>query len=170
MTGLDDLRLAGEVVGVDHEGWTAALRLEFERNAFNPVVGGQLLASTDRARVWGIRLAPGERLAAHRHVLDYVWTAITAGRSRQHTHDGTTRLVDYQPGDTRDFRFPAGHYLLHDLENIGTTELIFTTVEFLDSPNPPLPLPQHATAGPRPTGGLGPQGGDEAKSARLPSP
>jgi beta-alanine degradation protein BauB len=28
--------------------------------------------------------------------------------------------------------------MMHDLENIGDTVLAFTTVEFLDSPNPPL--------------------------------
>lgn len=29
---------------------------------------------------------------------------------------------------------------LHDIENIGDTELVFTTVEHLDSANAPLPL------------------------------
>ena len=41
--------------------------------------------------MWEIRLAPGERWHAHRHVLDYFWTAVNAGSSRQHTHDGTVR-------------------------------------------------------------------------------
>ena len=31
---------------------------------------------------------------------------------------------------------------MHDLENIGDQVLAFTTVEFLDSLNPPLPLAQ----------------------------
>jgi beta-alanine degradation protein BauB len=30
---------------------------------------------------------------------------------------------------------------VHDLENIGDGELIFCTVEFLDSANKPLPIP-----------------------------
>jgi beta-alanine degradation protein BauB len=30
---------------------------------------------------------------------------------------------------------------VHDLENIGTSELHFITVEFLDSANKPLPVP-----------------------------
>ena len=29
---------------------------------------------------------------------------------------------------------------MHDLENVGTTEPLFVTVEFLDSENPPLEL------------------------------
>jgi hypothetical protein len=30
--------------------------------------------------------------------------------------------------------------MMHDLENVGTTELLFVTAEFLDSENPPLEL------------------------------
>jgi hypothetical protein len=40
--------------------------------------------------------------------------------------------VDYEQGQTKRLTFGAGEYLLHDLENIGTTPLIFTTVELLD--------------------------------------
>lgn len=98
------------------------------------------MSENDRVRVWEIRLAPGERWHAHRHVLDYFWTAVTAGRSRQHTFDGTTREVSYQPGETRHFHFGAGEYLLHDIENVGDGEIIFTTVEHMNSENPPLPL------------------------------
>jgi oxalate decarboxylase/phosphoglucose isomerase-like protein (cupin superfamily) len=91
-------------------------------------------------RVWEIRLAPGERFHAHRHVLDYFWTAVAAGRSRQHTADGSTREVSYAAGETRHFTFAEGEFLLHDIENAGDTELVFTTVEHLDSANAPLPL------------------------------
>lgn len=137
---LTDQPLAGTLVGENFEGWSDDVKLDFEDNAFNGRVGGRLLAETSRARVWEIRLQPGERVGAHRHVLDYFWTAITAGASRQHTADGTTREVSYTPGETRHFRFGPGEYLLHDLENVGTAELVFTTVEFLDSANAPLDL------------------------------
>lgn len=73
-------------------------------------------------------------------LLDYFWTAITTGHGRQHASDGTTREVYYTPGQTRHRTFDRGAYLLHDLENIGKTELVFTTVEFTDSANSPLPL------------------------------
>jgi oxalate decarboxylase/phosphoglucose isomerase-like protein (cupin superfamily) len=139
-TFLADLPLAGTLVGTDFTGWSTELREEFQTHAEDGNVGSRLLSQTPRARVWEIRLAPGERWHAHRHVLDYFWTAINAGRSRQHTHDGTVREVSYQAGETRYFHFAKGEYLLHDIQNVGDTELIFTTVEHLDSENAPLDL------------------------------
>ncbi|PJI37271.1 hypothetical protein CTI14_65355, partial [Methylobacterium radiotolerans] len=44
-------------------------------------------------------------------------------------------------GDIQHLSFGPGESMTHDLANIGDTELIFTTVEFLDSANPPLALP-----------------------------
>jgi quercetin dioxygenase-like cupin family protein len=137
---LSDLPLAGELTGTGFTGWSAELRAEFEAHAHDGEVGSRLLSENDRVRVWEIRLAPGERWHAHRHVLDYFWTAVNAGRSRQHTSDGTTREVSYRAGETRHFTFAAGQYLVHDIENAGDTELVFTTVEHLDSANAPLPL------------------------------
>lgn len=137
---LTDTPLAGTLVGTDYEGWTDELRAEFDTHAHDGRVGSRLLSENNRVRVWEIRLAPGARWHAHRHVLDYFWTAVTPGRSRQHTADGTTREVAYDAGETRHFRFTAGEYLLHDIENIGDQELVFTTVEHLDSANAPLPL------------------------------
>jgi hypothetical protein len=32
---------------------------------------------------------------------------------------------------------------VHDLQNIGDSEMVFMTVEFLNSANKPLPLPEH---------------------------
>lgn len=137
---LADLPLAGTLIGTGFEGWSDELRAEFDAHSQDGAVGSRLLAETPRARIWEIRLQPGERWHAHRHVLDYFWTAINAGTSRQHTFDGTTRDVSYGAGETRYFHFGPGEYLLHDIENVGSTELIFTTVEHLDSDNAPLPL------------------------------
>ena len=137
---LTDAPLAGTVVGTDFEGWTDDLRAEFDEHSHDGHVGSRQLSENDRVRVWEIRLAPGERWHAHRHVLDYFWTAVNAGRSRQHTADGTTRDVSYDAGETRHFRFAAGEFLLHDIENVGDTDLVFTTVEHLDSANAALAL------------------------------
>ncbi len=137
---LTDAPLAGTLVGSDFEGWSDDLRAEFTEYAHDGHVGSRLLSANDRVRVWEIRLAPGERWHAHRHVLNYFWTAVNAGRSRQHTADGTTREVSYDAGETRHFRFAAGEFLLHDIENVGDTQLVFTTVEHLDSANPALPI------------------------------
>jgi uncharacterized cupin superfamily protein len=49
--------------------------------------------------------------------------------------------VEYAVGETRSFVFAAGESMVHDLENAGDAELVFTTVEYLDSANPPLGLP-----------------------------
>jgi beta-alanine degradation protein BauB len=135
---LTDAPLAGTLVGTDFDGWSGELRAEFETHAHDGEVGSRLLSENERVRVWEIRLSPGQRWHAHRHVLDYFWTAVNAGTSRQHTSDGTTRDVSYNAGETRHFAFAAGEYLLHDIENVGDTELVFTTVEHLDSANPPL--------------------------------
>jgi len=137
---LTEAPLAGTLVGTDFDGWSDDLRAEFAEHAHDGHVGSRLLSENDRVRVWEIRLAPGERWHAHRHVLDYFWTAVKAGTSRQHTADGTTREVSYAAGETRHFRFAAGEFLLHDIENVGDTELVFTTVEHLDSENASLPL------------------------------
>lgn len=135
---LTDAPLAGTLVATDFEGWSDELRAEFDTYSHDGYVGSQLLSQNERVRVWEIRLAPGERWHAHRHVLDYFWTAVNAGSSRQHTSDGTTRDVTYAAGETRHFSFAAGEFLLHDIENIGQSGLVFTTVEHLDSANAPL--------------------------------
>ncbi len=137
---LSDLPLAGTLVGTGFDGWSDELRAEFESHAHDGEVGSRLLSENSRVRVWEIRLAPGERWHVHRHVLDYFWTAVNAGRSRQHTSDGTTREVSYAAGETRHFTFGPGQYLLHDIENVGDTDLVFSTVEHLDSANAPLPV------------------------------
>jgi quercetin dioxygenase-like cupin family protein len=61
----------------------------------------RLLSETDHVRVWEIRLAPGERIGFHRHVLDYFWTAVTPGRARSHPEDGTIVEAVYSAGETR---------------------------------------------------------------------
>ncbi|WP_439400097.1 hypothetical protein ACRQ5Q_41535 (plasmid) [Bradyrhizobium sp. PMVTL-01] len=124
--------------------WPDLIRKEFETNQFNGRVGTRLLSETERVRVWEIRLAPGERIAFHRHVLDYFWTAVTPGSARSHMQDGTTVEAIYRAGDTRHFKYGKGEYKIHDLENTGVNDLWFTTVEFLDSANEPIKLDQEA--------------------------
>ncbi len=120
---------------------------EFRRNQQNGCVGMRLLSENDRVRVWDIRLKPGERIGFHRHVLDYFWTAITPGRARSHQQDGSTVETDYYAGETRHETYGPGECKIHDLENIGNAELIFTTVEFLGSANKPLPIPDKVRMG-----------------------
>ena len=125
----------------DRSHWPPEKIAEFERNQFNGCVGTELVSESPRVRVWMIHLAPGQRIAFHRHVLNYFWTAITAGRGRQYRHDGAILEKTYSVGETCHESYKLGEYKIHDLENIGDTELAFTTVEFLDSANAPLTVP-----------------------------
>ncbi len=122
-------------------GLDGALLAELRAARGNGCVGTELVSETDRVRVWMIRLAPGERIGFHEHVLDYFWTAITAGRARSNHEDGSTYEKTYAAGETQHAAYAAGESKIHDLENIGDTDLVFSTVEFLDSRNPPLPIP-----------------------------
>ena len=114
---------------------------EFAAARGNGCVGTRLLSEDARCRVWTIVLAPGARIGFHTHVLDYFWTAVTSGRARSHYGDGRVAEVDYRAGDIQHLSFGAGEAMTHDLANIGDTELIFTTVEFLNGANQPLALP-----------------------------
>src|SRR5262245_3987800 len=127
----------------DKSPWPADIATEFERESKNPnpCVGSTLLSENERTRVWIIRLAPGERIGFHRHVLDYFWTAVSGGRALQHVNDGTTVEYTYQPGETRHESYGKGEFKVHDLENRSDKEMIFMTVEFKDSANKPMPLP-----------------------------
>lgn len=126
------------VAGAD---WPEALREELRQNRDNACVGTELVSETERVRVWTIRLKPGERIGFHKHVLDYFWTCLSGGRARSHHEDGSTYETSYYPGETQHATYAAGEYKIHDLENIGDIELLFSTVEYLDSANKPLPVP-----------------------------
>ena len=133
-----------QAIRAEKSAWPQWLADEFEKERQHPngCVGTELLSESDRVRIWTIRLKPGERVGFHRHVLDYFWSAITPGRGRQHLQDGSTVEHTYRAGETRHETYRKGEFKVHDLENIGDSEMIFTTVEFLDSANAPLPVPQ----------------------------
>jgi len=118
--------------------WTPGLVAELQGAGNNGRVESTLVSESDRARVWLIEMAPGERLPFHTHVLDYFWVATSPGRTRSRYGDGTVAETNYQIGTTRHFHFAKGQSMTHDLENIGDTVLCFTTVEYLDSENTPL--------------------------------
>jgi hypothetical protein len=73
-------------------------------------------------------------------VLDYVWTCVTGGAAVSHTGAGETLAVSYGVGETRRLSFGTGESMIHDLENAGDDDLVFTTIEYLASANAPLPL------------------------------
>ena len=118
--------------------WPEAMRADLHASRRNGRVGSRLVSQSNRVRVWHLKLRPGERIGFHTHVLDYFWTAVTGGRARSHYSDGRVVEVTYEAGDTRHHQFGDGEFMMHDLTNIGDTDLVFTTVEFLDSANLPL--------------------------------
>jgi quercetin dioxygenase-like cupin family protein len=132
----------------DRSAWPPAIAAEFEREkqSHNGCVGNALVSESDRVRVWTIRLAPGERIGFHRHVLDYFWTSVSGGRGRQHLMDGTKVEYTYKPGETRHETYGSGQFKVHDLENLGDKEMVFMTIEFLQSANKPLAIPDGVRA------------------------
>src|SRR5260370_33378352 len=130
-----------KVSGRMFENWSQKLWRELEPANSNGQVGPRLLSECDVARIWEVRLKPGQRLSFHRHVLNYFWTVLNGGRAHSRTADGSTQEIEYYRGDTKNLRYHKGEGMTHDLENVGTTELLFITVEFLDSENSPLQLP-----------------------------
>ncbi|WP_216360211.1 cupin domain-containing protein [Sphingobium yanoikuyae] len=122
------------------DDWPSDARQELDANQWNGHVGQQLVSETELVRVWMMHLEPGERMPFHRHVLNYFWTALLPGRARSRYGDGSVRIYEYHRGETLHLDFPGGSGMVHDLTNIGDTPIAFVTVEFLDSPNRPLPL------------------------------
>ena len=122
--------------------WPEAVRADYESGgAGSGTVGSVLVSETDRVRVWHLTIPAGTRCGFHRHVLNYFWTAHTGGRARNFAEDGRVTETTYRAGDTAHLDFAEGQSMAHSLENTGDTDLVFTTVEFLDGPNAPLPVP-----------------------------
>lgn len=120
--------------------WSEDLIRELQGARANGRVGSRLVDETDTYRIWLIEMAPGERLPFHTHVMNYFWTATSAGRALSRYADGKVVEMDYTPGLTRHMSFAEGESMTHDLENTGDTVLCFVTVEDKRSPNAPLPL------------------------------
>jgi beta-alanine degradation protein BauB len=123
------------------EQWPVGLKAELDANRMSPIVGSTLVSETDKVRVWHLLIPAGQRCSFHRHVLNYFWTCHTHGRARGYYEDGSITETTHFPGDTKHSVYGLGEHLVHAVENAGTTDLLFTTVEFLDSANLPLPVP-----------------------------
>ena len=121
--------------------WPAGMRTELEENRMSPLVGSVLVSETDKLRVWHLLIPAGQRCTFHRHVLDYFGTCRTSGRARGYYEDGSITVTEHFPGDTTHLSYAAGEHMVHSVETIGTSDLLFTTVEFKDSANAPLPVP-----------------------------
>ena len=121
--------------------WPAGMKAEMLSNQMSGIVGSTLVSETDAVRVWHLLIPAGKRCTFHRHVLDYFWTCHTKGTARGYFEDGSITETVHFPGDTRHMTYGRGEHLLHAVENVGKTDLLFTTVEYKQSANAPLEVP-----------------------------
>ena len=98
----------------------------------NRQIATKQLFENDRVRIWELALEPGERAPFHCHGAPYFFVCVDAGKAMSRFANGTTVVMDYAVGDTW-FDELAGGAEVHDLENVGSTPLRFTTVELLGS-------------------------------------
>lgn len=111
--------------------WTVSLKNGIRTNINNTNVGEQLLLETEDFKVWSIHLPIGESLSFHKHNRPYFYTVKGNGKSRSFYADGTITETEYKKDDIMYFNdLNATNYFIHNLENIGSTTLVFTTVEF----------------------------------------
>lgn len=122
--------------------WPPGMEAEMRANLMNAIVGSTLVSETDKVRVWHLHIPAGQRCTFHRHVLDYFWTCHTDGVARGYYEDGSITETTHFPGDTRHLTYAKDEHLVHCVENIGSTDLLFTTVEYKQSANAPLPVPE----------------------------
>jgi hypothetical protein len=99
----------------------------------NHHIATNVVFENDRVRVWDLLLEPGERLPFHCHDRTYFFVTVEAGTAVSRFPDGNQVTMDYEPGAPWFTEIGADHEI-HDLENVGTTRLRFTTVELLDPP------------------------------------
>lgn len=121
--------------------WPEGLHAQMMEQLDNGCVGSVLVSETPTMRVWHLRIAPGARCGFHRHVNRYFWTSLVDGKARGYFSSGAIKDVIHYAGETKHFDYGAGDHMVHSVENIGDTELIFTTVEFIDGPNTALDIP-----------------------------
>lgn len=97
----------------------------------NRRVATRLLLENSDVRIWELRLEPGRRAPFHHHEHPYLWVCVQGGRARSRFPNGYLVEFDYEPGAANYTRPTAEEPEIHDLENVGTTTLLFTTVEIL---------------------------------------
>lgn len=113
--------------------WSDEKKEQLEQGLSNTQVGEKIVFENEEFRVWSIHLPANQSLPFHKHCKRYFWTALTSGKSRSYYDDGSISETEYEAGSTKYFEgLNDENYFVHNLENIGTTTLVFTTVEFLN--------------------------------------
>ncbi len=125
------------------DDWPEWLREELAKAHQNGCIGRQVISENARARIWRTRLEPSERIAFHCHALDYLWIALNDGKLQAREPSGRIECFEVNNGTVHYRHVPLNDRYVRDLENVGDAALSFIVVEFLDSANTPLPVPDH---------------------------
>ena len=124
---ISDINKAGNWSSI----WTEELKVSLRNQQENSQVGEKLILETEDFNVWSIKLPKGASLPFHRHSKPYFYTAINPGKSRSYYNDGSIKEIEYEANDIKYFNdLSEDNFFIHNLENIGETTLVFTTVEF----------------------------------------
>ena len=98
-------------------------------------VGTRLIYQDASIRVWQLHLKPAQRMPFHKHTTDYTWVALTAGHAVSYYGSGKVTDITYERGDVFFYHHSKEGDFVHDLENTGDTELVFSTVEYKNNFN-----------------------------------
>jgi len=124
---ITDINKAGNWYSI----WTEELKASLLNQQDNSQVGEKLILETQNFKVWSICLPKGAKFPFHKHCKPYFYTAINAGKSRSYYDDGSVKEIEYKANDIKYFNdLSEDNFFIHNLENIGDTTLVFTTVEF----------------------------------------
>jgi mannose-6-phosphate isomerase-like protein (cupin superfamily) len=104
-----------------------------DRGDANFQVGTRLVGESARARVWEIRLAPGERVPFHRHRSSYFWVVHEGSDARVGFEDGSGENFRHEQGEVTYIAITPGERVVHDLTNVGERPLVITTIELLQN-------------------------------------
>lgn len=110
----------------------AQFATELDTVADNRAIGTEVWFENDHVQIWDLSLQPGERVPFHTHDHTYFWTVTDAGRVMQRYDDGTSRVVDVEPGHTNFLTYEGDECTVHDLENVGDTFFRCVTVVLKD--------------------------------------
>lgn len=108
---------------------TAQFQEEVQAAPRNRQVGTSVWFENERVKIWELRLAPGQRLPLHCHPIDYFWVCVEPGRVRQHNAAGQEDVHDVALGQVDFLNIASGQPLIHDIENVGDSQIRFVTVE-----------------------------------------
>lgn len=115
----------------DHPLWTEDLKKLLQQNQQNVNVGEHVVYENDVFKIWTIHLPAGGSLPFHRHCRPIFILPFSAGGSRSFYGDGRIIENTYVSGSTAYYKeLDEENFFIHNLQNIGDTMLIFSTVEF----------------------------------------